>query len=112
MEKRCAFCSLALPRWPLTPPHELTQINTTNQSIEPHQPQTHIKFIHEPNSSPAAGAFDVPANKNCEAKAREAFKGAAHGTPGVDHTGGYASSCPEYDVEDHMKPLQAIASSS
>ena len=66
---------------------------------------THIKFIHEPNSSPAAGAFDVPANKNCEAKAREAFKVTAHGTPGID-AGGFASSCPDYDVDDHMKPLE------
>ncbi len=66
---------------------------------------THIKFINEPGSSPAQGAFDIPANKNCEAKAREYFKVAAHGTPGID-AGGFAESCPDYDVEAHMKSLQ------
>ena len=64
-----------------------------------------IKFINEPGSSPAQGAFDIPANKNCEAKAREYFKVAAHGTPGID-AGGFAESCPDYDVEAHMKSLQ------
>ena len=29
-----------------------------------------IKFIYEPDSNPPRGAFDIPANKNCEAKAR------------------------------------------
>ena len=29
-----------------------------------------IKFIYEPGSNPPLGAFGIPANKNCEAKAR------------------------------------------
>mmetsp|Transcript_57848 Transcript_57848/g.141878 ORF Transcript_57848/g.141878 Transcript_57848/m.141878 type:complete len:184 (-) Transcript_57848:59-610(-) len=70
---------------------------------------TGIKFIYEPGSNPPEGAFDIPTNRNCEAKARDYFKVAAHGTPGVTNPTGQADLCPDYDVAEHVKPLSSVA---
>ena len=69
---------------------------------------THIKFIYQPNSDPALGAFDIPANKDCEAKAREHFHVEAHGTPGVTDPHGSGSKCAWYEVSEHIKPLADV----
>lgn len=70
---------------------------------------TSIKFINEPGSNPPEGAFNIPTNMNCEAKAREYFDVQAHGTPGVTDPNGYATKCPDYDVAANIKPLSSIA---
>jgi hypothetical protein len=61
-----------------------------------------------PNLEPE-GAFNIPTNKNCEAKAREYFDVQAHGTPGVSDPNGYAAKCPEYDVASNIHPLAGVA---
>jgi len=70
---------------------------------------THIKFIYEPGSNPPEGAFDIPTNKDCEAKAREHFRVQAHGTPGVTDPNGKAGSCADYEVAAHVRPLSTVA---
>jgi len=66
---------------------------------------THIKFIYQPGTNPPMGAFDIPANKSCEAKAREYFNVQAHGTPGVSNPNGASSECSHYQVQEHIKPV-------
>mmetsp|Transcript_77704 Transcript_77704/g.126035 ORF Transcript_77704/g.126035 Transcript_77704/m.126035 type:complete len:213 (-) Transcript_77704:164-802(-) len=70
---------------------------------EKFQDGTHIKFIYQPGTNPPMGAFDIPANKSCEAKAREHFKVQAHGTPGVTSPNGVSAECSDYDVQNHIK---------
>ena len=59
-------------------------------------------------SNPPEGAFNIPTNPNCEAKAREFFDVMSHGTPGVVEDG-YASKCPNYDVQKNLHPLASVA---
>eukprot|EP00284_Hemiselmis_tepida_P009993 CAMPEP_0174931798 /NCGR_PEP_ID=MMETSP1355-20121228/34976_1 /TAXON_ID=464990 /ORGANISM="Hemiselmis tepida, Strain CCMP443" /LENGTH=202 /DNA_ID=CAMNT_0016178181 /DNA_START=8 /DNA_END=616 /DNA_ORIENTATION=+ len=69
---------------------------------------TAIKFIYQPQSDPPQGALNVPSSRHCEAKARDYFEVAAHGTPGVSDPRGSSAQCPNYNVAANVAPLAPL----